>query len=123
VAEDLALENILGQFDEEQDSDNLVQLVGPVDITLPAGATGTQFNFPTGATVLRFLAIMGVDNSNGVEVLMDNAANYQFLVKPPIGSGMDGQLVATVSATALYFDNPDATSSVSFQLLAGFAAS
>lgn len=123
VSEDLAGERLLGQFDEEQNQDNLLKTVGPFDIQVGAGVTGQQVVFPGGVTTLRFLAIMKVDNENGVQVIFDNPANDPVLVKPPTGTSMEGQLVVTTSATALYLDNPDSAAAVNLSVMMGFANS
>jgi hypothetical protein len=123
VAEDLALENILGQFSEEQDQDGLIQVSGPFDIEVAASVTDQQFIFPTGVTNLRFIAIMKVTVSTGIQITLDSAANDPFLVAPPTGTSLEGQLVMTTNATALYFDNPSSTTAVGFTALLGFANS
>lgn len=123
VSSDLAGEHVLGKFDEEQDSDNLLQTVGPFDINLAAAASGQQVNFPGGATTLRFLSIMKVDNENGVQVHFDGAANDPVLIKPPTGTGLEGQFFVTTSATSLYISNPDSTADVNLSLMMGLANS
>jgi hypothetical protein len=121
VAEDLALENILGQLDEEQDQDNLLQIVGPSDYQVAASATDQQVTFPSGVTKLRFIAVMKVDSAAGVQLTFDNSANDPILVSPPTGTGLEGQMVLTTNATALYLDNPSSTAAVNLTLLMGFA--
>jgi len=122
ASSDLAGENILGRFDEEQDSDNLLWTTGPEDMTVPAAAAATQIQFPIGATKLRFIAIMKVSALAGVNVIFNNPANDPILVSPPTGTGMEGQFFMTTNATALYVSNPSTTAEVSFSIMTGYAA-
>jgi len=123
VAEDLALENVLGQFSEEQDQDNLLLVSGPFDYELAAAATDVQIAFPGGVTNLRFLAVMKVTVATGLQITFDNSANDPFLISAPSGTGLEGQLVITTNASSLYIDNPSATTAVGFTMLMGFANS
>jgi len=122
AAKDLALQIEIGKFDETQNSDDLTQIVPPVDVVLAADAAVAQYAFPTGAVTLRFIAIMDVDSTDGIEVVFDNIANDPVIVKPNPGSGMTGMFIATVGATALYFGNPNSSAAVNFRLMMGFYA-
>lgn len=121
VATDLALEHIRGQFSTEQNQDNLIKTVGPLDFQVGAGVSDLQVDFPGGVTHLRFLAITDVDAPDGVQILLNGASSDPLVVKPGIGTGLTGELVVTTTATSLHLTNPSATADVNLSLLMGFA--
>jgi len=121
VATDLALEHIRGQFNTEQNQDNLIKTVGPLDMQVGAGVSDLEVSFPGGVTTLRFLAIMDVDAPDGVQVLLNGATTDPLVVKPGTGTGLTGELVVTTTATSLHLTNPSSTTDVNLSLLMGFA--
>ncbi len=123
VWEDLAGEHDRGGFSEEQDNDNLTQLYGPMDVALPAQPAPTEvaIAFPPGAVKLRFIAVFGVTNQNGVLVTLGGTGTDPILIKPGIGIGMQGQFILWTSADDLFILNPDTASEVTFSILLGFA--
>lgn len=121
VATDLAIEHIRGQFDTEQNQDNLVKTVGPMGVQVGAGVSNSQIVFPGGVTTLRFLAITDVDSADGVHVLLNGTGTDPVVVKPPIGTDLVGEMVVTTTATSLYLTNPSVTTDVNLSLLMGFA--
>lgn len=125
VTTDLARENVIAEVDLEDDQDQLLHHMGPMGFTVNADTSDSQITFPPGATKLRYIAIYGVDNPNGLRAheVSGFASGEQSLIIPPAETDGEGFLIQTVNWDALYLSNPDTTAAVNGKMLLGFAAS
>ena len=119
VTADRAREQIKGQMDFEQDDDLLTLFKGPVDMTLAADAAPAEFTLPTGAALVKFIAMYNVSTVGGVEVIFDNPANDAVIVSKPVGSGQYGYFLSSVTHSNVYLGNPTVGASVDCTVILG----